>query len=186
MCCFLSNTSGFPPESAFQERNMFLLDNFTHMTSTNKGHGTFFQQSSIDHSSFCHGSNHLNNPSFSSGQRYFMVELLPNSFGLFSQYPSSSNITMSSRQLDSQQSIAYAPPLPQKLLKPLKAYHYYYRVERDNIVKNMAINSDQIPESVHDYSESKLRELLDQRWYVDPNKKRRAHRNTLGKFGLEK
>jgi hypothetical protein len=106
---------------------------------------------------------------------------------MLSQYSSSGDTAKTFRRKDIHQAMAYAPPLPpHKLLKPLTAYHYFYRVERENIVQGMSANGDQIPDSVHDYSETKLRMLLDRRWYIDPIKKKRAHRKTLGKLGFEK
>ena len=117
-----------------------------------------------------------------------MVELSSNPLGIMNQFTSSNEAwMMSSIHNDVHPLIDYAPPLPpHALLKPLTPYHYFYRVERDNIVQGMASNDDRIPGPVHDFSEKKLRELLDRRWYIDPIKKKRAHRKTLGKLGFEK
>jgi hypothetical protein len=77
-------------------------------------------------------------------------------------------------------------PLPQhKLLKPLTAYNYFYRDERDNIVDGITTELDPFPNPVSDFSQSKLEALLHQRWYMDPIKKKRAHRKKHGKLGFE-
>jgi hypothetical protein len=77
-------------------------------------------------------------------------------------------------------------PLPQhKLLKPLTAYNYFYRDERDNIVDGITTELDPFPNPVSDFSQSKLETLLHQRWYMDPIKKKRAHRKKHGKLGFE-
>lgn len=182
-----------PTEAVIRERNMFSPNNFASMRSTNNGDRKSLHQSSVDQSEFCRDAYHLNTPGISSSDLSVsrsceMVSLLSNPFGLLRQNPTSSGATLLSfNRIEAHQSILYAPPLPpHKLLKPLTAYHYFYRVERDNIVQGMTINGDQIPDAVHDYSESKLRELLDRRWYIDPNKKKRAHRKTLGELGFEK
>lgn len=117
-----------------------------------------------------------------------MVELSSNPLGSLNQCePSNEKLVVSLSQSDVHQSMDYAPPLPpHELLKPLTAYHYFYRVERDNIVQGMTSNHSYIPDPVLDFSGKKLRELLDRRWCMDPIKKRRAHRKTLGKLGFEK
>jgi hypothetical protein len=80
----------------------------------------------------------------------------------------------------------YSPPLPRHdLLKPLTAYNFFYRDERDNIIGGMQADGDPIPPALCDYSETKLRELLNQRWYIDPGKKKRSHRKTHGKLPFE-
>ena len=80
----------------------------------------------------------------------------------------------------------YSPPLPNHdLLKPLTAYNFFYRDERDNIIGGMQFDGDAIPPAICDFSETKLRQLLHQRWYVDPGKKKRSHRKTHGKLPFE-
>lgn len=62
------------------------------------------------------------------------------------------------------------PALPfrpvDKRCKPLTGYNYFYRVERDNIIGNMADRSDPLPPLVLDFSPSKMEQLLHQHWYV--------------------
>lgn len=71
------------------------------------------------------------------------------------------------------------------LLKPLTPYNYFYRDERGNLVDNMINQDDTMPPSGIDFSETKLRSLLYQHWYVDPLKKKRDHRKTHGKLSFE-
>jgi hypothetical protein len=54
---------------------------------------------------------------------------------------------------------------PMILLKPLTAYNYFYRMERDNIVNGMQHASDPIPEPDLDFSQEKQNALLYQHWY---------------------
>ena len=165
------------------------------MTSANNTEKNCFREIGANRMESRHDPHqlHVYTPGFSLTDRsiqqsFEMVELVSNPLGLLNQSSvHGDNKAIASRKINSNHAIDYAPPLPQhKLLKPLTAYHYFYRVERDNIVEGMTVNGDQIPDSVHDFSETKLRELLDRRWYVDPNKKRRAHRKTLGNLGFEK
>jgi hypothetical protein len=80
----------------------------------------------------------------------------------------------------------YSPPLPSHdLLKPLTAYNYFYRDERDNIIGGMQTDGDPIPPALSDFSETNLRRMLNQRWYIDPGKKKRSHRKTHGKLPFE-
>jgi len=66
-----------------------------------------------------------------------------------------------------------------RLLKPLTAYNYYYRDERDNIVLgNSSDSSHDLPPPVHDFSERKRQKLLEDRWVRDPTKGKRKHRKT--------
>ena len=67
-----------------------------------------------------------------------------------------------------------------RLLKPLTAYNFYYRDERDNIV--LATTGDPIPPPVSDFSEAKSQKLLADRWLKDPTKEKRKHRRTHGKM----
>jgi hypothetical protein len=73
----------------------------------------------------------------------------------------------------------------QLLLKPLTPYNYYYRDERDNIVSHISDESDPLPPAVSDFTESKLQFLLHQHWYIDPMKKKRAHRKSHGKMKFQ-
>ena len=69
-----------------------------------------------------------------------------------------------------------------RLLKPLTAYNYYYRDERDNIVLGNSGSGDKdndpLPPPVHDFSEGKRQKLLEDRWVRDPTKGKRKHRKT--------
>jgi hypothetical protein len=71
------------------------------------------------------------------------------------------------------------------LLKPLSPYNYYYRDERDNIVKNMQHPEDPLPPPISDQTQEKLERLLFQRWYVDPIKTKRRHRRSHGCISFE-
>jgi len=75
-----------------------------------------------------------------------------------------------------QRTTASQPPLP--LLKPLSAFNYFYRDERNNIVGSG--DASNLPPPVNDFSEAKLNMLLHEHWYKDPLKKRRAHRKSHG------
>jgi hypothetical protein len=59
---------------------------------------------------------------------------------------------------------ALAPLKVTKMCIPLTAYNYFYRNERDNIVRNMKRPGDPLPDPDHDFSQSKQEELLYQRW----------------------
>jgi hypothetical protein len=50
------------------------------------------------------------------------------------------------------------------MLKPLTAYNYFYRMERDNIVHGMQRAGDPIPPPNLDFSLAKQQALLYQRW----------------------
>jgi hypothetical protein len=101
-----------------------------------------------------------------------------------SRSPSSGQSTSPSAMSDDIYAAQY--PLPQhKLLKPLTAYNYFYRDERDNIVDGITTALDPFPNPVSDFSQSRLEALLHQRWYIDPIKKKRAHRKKHGKLGFE-
>jgi hypothetical protein len=54
--------------------------------------------------------------------------------------------------------------------KPLTAYNYFYRVERDNIVNGMASADDPLPPVDQDVSLEKQEKLLHQHWYVESTK----------------
>jgi len=73
-----------------------------------------------------------------------------------------------------QQSQQQQPPP----IKPLTAFNYFYRDERNNIVSGG--DTTKFPSPVSDFSESKLRQLLHERWHWDPFKKRRRHRKSHG------
>jgi hypothetical protein len=53
-----------------------------------------------------------------------------------------------------------------KMSKPLTAYNYFYRDERDNIVRGTKAAGDPLPSPVNDFSEEKKNALLRQHWYV--------------------
>jgi hypothetical protein len=48
--------------------------------------------------------------------------------------------------------------------KPLTAYNYFYRVERDSIVNGMASANDPLPPVDQDVSLEKQEKLLHQHW----------------------
>jgi hypothetical protein len=52
-----------------------------------------------------------------------------------------------------------------KMCKPLTAYNYFYRDERDNIVLGTKAAGDPLPSPVNDFSEEKKNALLRQHWY---------------------
>jgi hypothetical protein len=58
------------------------------------------------------------------------------------------------------------PPAKQvpKMCLPLTAYNYFYRNERDCIVNAMQRPGDPIAPPIHDFSQSKMEELLHQHW----------------------
>lgn len=66
-----------------------------------------------------------------------------------------------------------------KITKPLTAYTYFFRDERDNI---MNWNGEGLPPIVNDWSNDKKDALLEQHWYVDPVKGKRRHRKSHGKM----
>jgi len=70
-----------------------------------------------------------------------------------------------------------------RLLKPLTAYNFYYRDERDNIV---FASGNEVPPPVSDFSEAKRQRLLQDRWVRDPVKGKRVHRKTHGKMEFTK
>jgi hypothetical protein len=67
---------------------------------------------------------------------------------------------------------------PPKLLKPLNAYNYFFRVERDNLVHKSV--GGVFPPVSTDRSNAKMWDLLHQRWWVDPIKAKRKHRKQEG------
>jgi hypothetical protein len=52
---------------------------------------------------------------------------------------------------------------------PLTAYNYYFRNERDTIVRGMRHADDPVPPSDEDYTPAKKAWLLHQHWYVPPS-----------------
>jgi hypothetical protein len=74
---------------------------------------------------------------------------------------------------------------PRLLLKPLTSYNYYYRDERDNIVRYITHEEDSFPSPVSDFSPFKMDTLLYQHWYMDPVKQKRIHRKSHGKVSFE-
>jgi hypothetical protein len=66
------------------------------------------------------------------------------------------------------------------MLRPLSAYNYFYRSERDEIVANGIDN----PPLFRDFSQARMQEMLQQRWFVDPIKPRRCHRKSHGKVSF--
>jgi hypothetical protein len=100
---------------------------------------------------------------------------------------------------------------PTMRCKPLTAYNYFYRNERDNIVNNMKQPGDPLPPPVSDFTPSKMEQLLHHHWYefcstvleflamqhkltgslgslfcrhVDPMKRKRRHVKTHGKINF--
>jgi len=86
----------------------------------------------------------------------------------------------SSEATDGNELDAYGEP---KMLKPLTAYNFYYRDERDNIC---LATGDEVPPPVSDFSEAKRQKLLGDRWLRDPTKGKRKHRKTHGKMEFTK
>jgi hypothetical protein len=76
------------------------------------------------------------------------------------------SVTSASEVLFRSPSAAMAPQRP-VLCKPLTAYNYFYRVERDNIVNGMACATDPLPPVDLDVSLKKQEKLLQQHWYVE-------------------
>jgi hypothetical protein len=67
------------------------------------------------------------------------------------------------------------------VLKPLSAYNYFFRDERDNIVN---WQGEGLPPPVQDWTGDKRQALLNEHWYKDPTKGKRIHRKTHGKLGF--
>jgi hypothetical protein len=65
-------------------------------------------------------------------------------------------------------------------IAPLTAYNYFYRNERDTIVRGMTKAGDPLPPSDMDFTSRKMTELLHYHWTVDPYKKKRQHKKTHG------
>lgn len=76
------------------------------------------------------------------------------------------------------------PLPPHPLLKPLSAYNYFYRVERDNIVDRSTEPGSILPKPMLVFDQNQLESLLYQHWYNDPMKKKRAHRRSHGILGF--
>jgi hypothetical protein len=195
LSCMLSRFLVPLPGPNIFESAKLLHTNLGSLSNTDNRNRDDFQQPRLDHNVLIQDIRQypMSLPGFnltkhSLNRSCNMVELSSNQLGLLNQSAKSNEkLVVSSSQSDSHQSMGYAPPLPpHELLKPLTAYHYFYRVERDNIVQGMTSNDSYISDPVHDFSEKKLRELLERRWYMDPIRKRRAHRKTLGKLGFEK
>jgi hypothetical protein len=53
-------------------------------------------------------------------------------------------------------------------LKPLSAYNYFFRNERNNILAHMMQPGDPLPDTVSDFSSQKMEQLLHEHWYVNP------------------
>jgi hypothetical protein len=70
------------------------------------------------------------------------------------------------------------------LLRPLTPYNYFYRDERDNMVRNFTTEDDPLPPPLSDFTVTKMHALLYEHWYVDPVKQRRAHRKSHGRFSF--
>lgn len=68
-----------------------------------------------------------------------------------------------------------------RILRPLTAYNYFFRDERDNIVTWKA---EGLPPPRQDWTDEKRRALLEEHWFVDPVKEKRRHRKTHGKLGF--
>jgi hypothetical protein len=73
----------------------------------------------------------------------------------------------------------------QLLLKPLSAYNYFFRDERDNILNNFTNDIDPLPPPVCDFTQTKMHALLYQHWYADPIKRKRVHRKAHGKVSFQ-
>jgi hypothetical protein len=73
----------------------------------------------------------------------------------------------------------------QLLLKPLSAYNYFFRDERDNIVFNFTNDNAPLALPVCDFTHTKMHALLYQHWYVDPVKQKRVHRKVHGKVSFQ-
>jgi hypothetical protein len=56
--------------------------------------------------------------------------------------------------------------MPAIMIKPLTAYNYFYRDERDNIVNGMKHKGDPLPPPLDDFGAEKMETLLYQHWYV--------------------
>jgi hypothetical protein len=67
-----------------------------------------------------------------------------------------------------------------RLLKPLNAYNYFFRDERDNMVRGKYGADGSLPQPIQDWSDEKKRKLLREHWYMDPLRGRRKHRKKEG------
>jgi hypothetical protein len=72
-------------------------------------------------------------------------------------------------------SVVHRPASPLSLLrqqparlKPLSAYNYFFRDERNNILAHMMQPGDPLPDTVSDFSSQKVEQLLHEHWYVNP------------------
>jgi hypothetical protein len=52
-----------------------------------------------------------------------------------------------------------------QLCKPLTGYNYFYRDEKDNILRHLQQAGDPLPDPVCDFSAHKMEQLLHQHWY---------------------
>lgn len=70
---------------------------------------------------------------------------------------------------------------PNPIQKPLTAYNYFFRDERDNIVN---WKGEGLAPPVQDWTPERQRAMLEEHWYLDPVKGKRRHRKTHGKLGF--
>jgi hypothetical protein len=71
------------------------------------------------------------------------------------------------------------------LLRPLTAYNYFYRDERENIVRNFTMEDDPLPPPQSNFTTNKMHSLVYEHWYADPIKEKRSHRKSHGKVSFE-
>jgi hypothetical protein len=83
----------------------------------------------------------------------------------FARNPSSTTSTSNQSECVAlQPNLVAMPAHARNLCKPMSAYNYFYRDERLNILNGMKAAGDPLPEPVSDFSQSKLKRLLHERW----------------------
>jgi hypothetical protein len=67
-----------------------------------------------------------------------------------------------------------------KVLRPLNAYNYFFRDERDNLVYGQRGTDGNFPPPIRDFSDQRKKQLLSKHWFEDPVKGKRKHRKQKG------
>jgi hypothetical protein len=68
-----------------------------------------------------------------------------------------------------------------KLHKPLIAYNYFFRDEKENLINGVYGADGSLPPPSEDWSETRRWNLLHEHWFSDPYKERRKHRKRQGR-----
>jgi hypothetical protein len=67
-----------------------------------------------------------------------------------------------------------------RLPRALNAYNYFFRDEKENLMKGVYGPDGSFPQPSEDWSEGKKWKLLLEHWFTDPFKGRRKHRKKGG------